>query len=66
MFEAIDLVLGPLFRVNPIRYLRDPAYRQQLRSAGGRRTGYRLAYALLFVLGVMALLALVILAALDI
>jgi len=50
MLEVIDLLLAPLFRISPVRYLRDPAYRQ------------RMIFLMLLVLAAIALLALVILA----
>jgi hypothetical protein len=56
MLEVIDLLLAPLFRISPVRYLRDPAYRQRIHREQG------MIFLMLLVLAAIALLALVILA----
>lgn len=62
MLEVIDLLLAPLFRISPIRYLRDPAYRQRVRREQGKGGRYRMVFLMLLVLAAILLLALVILA----
>ncbi|KAB7632388.1 MULTISPECIES: hypothetical protein [Stenotrophomonas] len=62
MLEVIDLLLAPLFRVSPIRYLRDPAYRQRLRREQGKAARWRMIFLMVLVLSAIMLLALVILA----
>lgn len=62
MLEVIDLLLAPLFRVSPIRYLRDPAYRQRLRREQGKAARWRMIFVMVLVLSAIMLLALVILA----
>ncbi|RLK56049.1 hypothetical protein BCL79_0423 [Stenotrophomonas rhizophila] len=62
MLEVIDLLLAPLFRVSPIRYLRDPAYRQRLRREQGKAARWRMIFLTVLVLSAIMLLALVILA----
>jgi hypothetical protein len=62
MLEVIDLLLAPLFRISPVRYLRDPAYRQRIHREQGKAGRYRMIFLMLLVLAAIALLALVILA----
>ena len=48
MFEVIDTLLGPLFRLNPIKYAFNRAYRREKQAALGREARYVFRYQVVF------------------
>ena len=57
MFEVIDTLLGPLFRLNPLKYAFDRAYRRKKQDALGREARYVFRYQVAFALVVLVALA---------
>lgn len=59
MFEILDSLLGPLFRLNPFKYLRDSAYRSRVTKELGKEARHVFCYQLVFALALLILLILV-------
>jgi len=56
MFEVIDTLLGPLFKLNPFKYALNAAYREKLRKSLGKEPRYVFIYQIVFLVFVLALL----------
>lgn len=56
MFEIIDSVLGPLFRINPLRYAFDLAYRKAMTARLGKEAKYVFRYQVTFAVVLLAVL----------
>jgi len=46
----IDLILGPLFRINPVKYAFDARYRAKLIRETGRESKFVFAYQIIFLM----------------
>lgn len=51
----IDYIIGPLFKLNPFKYVFRPNYRSKIRMEIGRAADYVLIYQLLFFIACVAL-----------
>ena len=57
MFEIIDTLLGPLFRLNPIKYAFNRKYRSKKQDELGKEARYVFRYQVIFVIVSFSLLA---------
>ena len=57
MFEVLDTLLGPLFRLNPLKYAFSKPYRRGMQSQLGKEARYVFRYQVLFAMVVLLLVA---------
>lgn len=48
MFEVIDTLLGPLFKINTFKYALNAKYRKKMGASLGKEANYIFLYQLLF------------------
>lgn len=56
MFEVIDSLIGPLFRLNVVRYAFNSGYRAKLQASLGKEARYLFIYQVVFYCAASALL----------
>lgn len=59
MLEVLDTLLGPLFRINPVKYAFNKSYRISQQNKLGKEAKYTFRYQMIFAIACIFLLFLI-------